>query len=117
MLITGDFNSCRVNNILPSFKQYLDILTRRGNTLKLCYGNITRVHLPNRERTELKHHKPLTYSVHQWMEKQYCAIAGLTHLYRLIHHDPQTKLGAITDPTSFAGNLNTFYTQFDIMDC
>lgn len=34
----------------------------------------------------------------------------------LTGHDPKPKLAAITDPISFAGNLNTFYTRFDTMN-
>ena len=37
----GDYNNCRLDNVLPSFHQYVHIPTRRGSTLDLCYGNIT----------------------------------------------------------------------------
>ena len=35
---------CRLDCVLPSLQQYVDIPTRRGNMLDLCYGNIT-VHI------------------------------------------------------------------------
>ncbi len=41
LFILGDFNSCRLDCVLPSLQQYVDIPTRRGNILDLCYGNIT----------------------------------------------------------------------------
>ncbi len=31
--------------------------------------------------------------------------------------DPQPRLAAINDPTTFAETLNTFYSRFDTMDC
>lgn len=40
VLVMGDLNSCRLDSSLPSFQQYVDIPTRRKNTLDLCYGNI-----------------------------------------------------------------------------
>lgn len=41
VFILGDYNSCRLDNVLPSFQQYVDIPTRRENILDLCYDNIT----------------------------------------------------------------------------
>lgn len=41
VFIVGDFNTCRLDNVLPSFQQYVDIPTRKANILDMCYGNIT----------------------------------------------------------------------------
>lgn len=38
VFIMGDFNSCRLGGLLPSFQQYVDIPARRKNTLDLCMG-------------------------------------------------------------------------------
>lgn len=32
-------------------------------------------------------------------------------------YDPKAKLSVITDPASFAEELNTFYIQFDTIHC
>lgn len=37
----GDFNSCRLDSVLPSFKQYVDSHTRKEKVLDLGYGNIS----------------------------------------------------------------------------
>ena len=93
MFIVGDFNSCRLDSVLPSFQQYVDILTRRGNILDICYGNITdayisRAHPPlgfsdhnvvsllPHYRQVLKRHKPQTYSVSQWSEDATTRLQG-----------------------------------------
>ncbi len=76
--IFGNYNSCRLDNVLPSFQQYVDIPTRRENILDLCYGNITdafhaRSYMPlgladhniicllPLYKQELKRHKPQSY--------------------------------------------------------
>ena len=41
VFILGDFNSCRLDCVMPSFHQYVDIPTRKNTTLDLCYGNIS----------------------------------------------------------------------------
>lgn len=41
VLITGDFNNCRLDSALPSFQQYVNVATRRSYTLDICYGNAT----------------------------------------------------------------------------
>ena len=38
--IVGDFNKCRLNKVLPTFKQYVTCSTCGDRTLDLCYGNI-----------------------------------------------------------------------------
>lgn len=40
-VIMGDFNTCRLDNVLPTFQQYVDIPTRKANILYMRYGNIT----------------------------------------------------------------------------
>lgn len=40
----GDFNLCRLNNVLPTYHQYIDIPTRNDSILDLCYGNIPKAY-------------------------------------------------------------------------
>lgn len=108
VFILGDFNNCRLETVLPSFKQYVDIPTRKDNVLDLCYGNISNAYraqaqpplgsadhnivclLPQYMQL-LKRYKPKTYSVNHWSEE---AIASL-----------QGSL-ACTDWSVFEDNLN-----------
>lgn len=39
-IITGDFNQCRLDTALPTYKQYVQQPTRNETTLDLCYCNI-----------------------------------------------------------------------------
>ena len=38
--VLGDFNKCRLNQVLPHFKQYAMCLTYKDKTIDLYYGNI-----------------------------------------------------------------------------
>ena len=38
--VLADFNKCRLNRVLPHFKQYVTCLTYKDKTIDLCYGNI-----------------------------------------------------------------------------
>ena len=38
--VMGDFNECRLNRVLPHFKQYVTCLTYKDKTIDLRYGNI-----------------------------------------------------------------------------
>ena len=38
--VMGDFNRCKMNQTLPTFKQYVTCATCGDNSLDLCYGNI-----------------------------------------------------------------------------
>ncbi|KAK0130744.1 hypothetical protein N1851_034591 [Merluccius polli] len=85
VLIMGDFNSCKLDCVLPSFEQYVDVPTRREKVLDLCYGNINNAYtarvqppigaadhnivflLPQYKQL-LKRDKPATYSITQWSE-------------------------------------------------
>lgn len=40
LFILGDFNNSRLDCVMPSLHQYMEIPTRKHNTLELCYGNI-----------------------------------------------------------------------------
>lgn len=108
VFIMGDFNTYRLNNVLPSFQRNVDIPTRKENTLDMCYGNITDafcvrsypplgladhniICLLLLYRQQLKRHKPQCYSAPQWSEG---AIAQL-----------QGSL-ACTDWSIFDGSLN-----------
>ena len=41
IIITGDFNECRLNASLPNFHQFVNVPTRKDRTLDLCYCNVT----------------------------------------------------------------------------
>ena len=41
IIITGDFNECRLNASLPNFHQFVNVPTRKDRTLYLCYCNVT----------------------------------------------------------------------------
>ncbi len=85
VFIVGDFNTCRLDNVLPSFQQYVDIPTRKANIFDMCYSNITDafcarsypplgladhnvICLLPLYRQELKRHKPQRFSAPQWSE-------------------------------------------------
>ncbi|KAJ8038726.1 hypothetical protein HOLleu_16229 [Holothuria leucospilota] len=36
-LIMGDFNYCKISDIVHTYTQYIDLPTRNNNTLDLCY--------------------------------------------------------------------------------
>ena len=108
LFILGDFNSCRLDRVLPSLQQYVDIPTRRGNILDLCYGNVSDAfrassHPPLGRadhniicllplyRQELKRHKPQRHSALQWTEDAITQLQGSL---------------ACTDWNIFDGNLN-----------
>ena len=91
--ILGDFNQCRIKNVLPTFYQYVTISTCGNNTLDLCYGNIKgafKSHaLPNLGRSihnmvnltpiykqRLKQMKPNTRSVKVWSEEAVDTLNG-----------------------------------------
>lgn len=93
VFILGDFNGCRLDNLLPSLHQYADTPTRRDNILDKCYGSIKDAYraqtqpplgsadhnivvlLP--QYTEvLKRHKPETYSVNHWSEEAIADLQG-----------------------------------------
>ncbi|KAK0135719.1 hypothetical protein N1851_028396 [Merluccius polli] len=93
LFILGDFNGCRLDCVLPSLQQYVDIPTRRGNILDLCYGNITDafrarsypplgladhnvICLLPLYRQELKRHKPQCHSAPQWLEDAIIQLQG-----------------------------------------
>lgn len=66
VFIPGDFNNCRLETVLPSFKQYVDIPTRKDNVLDLCYGNISNAYraqaihaTPETSQTKNLQHQPL----------------------------------------------------------
>ncbi|PIK47650.1 hypothetical protein BSL78_15480 [Apostichopus japonicus] len=39
-LIMGDFNHCKIDDLLPTYTQYIDLPTRNNTTLDMCYGNV-----------------------------------------------------------------------------
>lgn len=93
VFIMGDFNSCKLDSVLPSFEQYVDSPTRKNNVLDLCYGNINNaytarvqpplgsadhniVFLLPQYRQLLKREKPVTYSITQWTEDTTAQLQG-----------------------------------------
>ena len=40
ILLTGDFNTCKLESHLPDFEQYVTCYTREDKTLDKCFGNI-----------------------------------------------------------------------------
>ena len=46
--ILGDFNKCKINKTLPTFKQYVTCTTCGDNTLDQCFGNIKDAYKSNR---------------------------------------------------------------------
>ncbi|XDV33380.1 hypothetical protein PO909_003804 [Leuciscus waleckii] len=118
----GDYNNCSLDSVLPSFHQYVHCPTRKGNVLDLCYGNVldaftVRAHPPLGSsdhnvlvflpgyRQELKRIKPQVHSAPQWS-------ADATACLQNVKQDHST----ISNPTTFANSLNTFYSRFDITD-
>ena len=84
--ILGDFNKCRLNKALPTFRQYVTCNTCGDNTLDLCYGNIKSAFqsraLPNLGRSihqmvqlipvykqKLKQSKPMVKTVKVWSQE------------------------------------------------
>ena len=43
-LIVGDFNQCTLENVLPTYEQYVTQPTRNDATLDRCYGNVPRAY-------------------------------------------------------------------------
>lgn len=93
LFILGDFNNCKLGSVMPSLHQYVNIHTRRHNTLDLCYGNISDaftaqaqpplgysdhnvvVLLPH-YRSELKRAKPTIHSASIWSEDAMAKLQG-----------------------------------------
>ena len=91
--VLGDFNKCRLNRVLPHFKQYVTCFTYKDKTIDLCYGNIpgaftsrplsglgrsdhNMVHLIPAYRQKLKRSKPLTRSVKTWRKEDIESLNG-----------------------------------------
>ena len=91
--VLGDFNKCRLNRVLPHFKQYVTCLTYKDKTIDLCYGNIpgaftsrplsglgrsdhNMAHLIPAYRQKLKRSKPLTRSVKTWSKEDIESLNG-----------------------------------------
>ncbi|KAL0178989.1 hypothetical protein M9458_024431, partial [Cirrhinus mrigala] len=83
--ILGDFNNCRLNDVLPSFHQFVDVPTRKENILDLCYGNVAGAYtarafpplgfsnhnvifLLPQYKPKLKRIKPTIYSATLWSD-------------------------------------------------
>ncbi|KAJ8033946.1 hypothetical protein HOLleu_24335 [Holothuria leucospilota] len=86
-LIMGDFNRCKIGDIVPTYTQYIDLPTRNNNTLDLCYGNIkgrnykvktlaqlgssdhSIIHMSPTYRRELERSKPIVKTRINWNEE------------------------------------------------
>ena len=95
-LVVGDFNHCRLNKVLPQYRQYVDCKTCGEATLDLCYGNIPAayrsrpmpslgrsvhnlVHLLPLYRQRLKTSKPTIRRVRRWTREETEALNGCFH--------------------------------------
>ena len=93
VFIMGDFNKCRLSDVLPSFHQYVDVPTRNLKTIDLCYGTIdaaysARAHpalgradhnvisLTPAYRQALKRSKPVRVQVRQWTAESVARLQG-----------------------------------------
>jgi hypothetical protein len=91
--IVGDFNKCRLNKVLPTFKQYVTCTTCGDHTLDLCYGNIRDAFqsrpLPNLGRSvhqmvqliplyrqKLKRTKPIVRTTKVWSPESVSSLNG-----------------------------------------
>jgi len=120
VFVLGDFNTCRLDCVLPSFQQYVNIPTRRANILDLCYGNITdafRAHsYPPLEladhiiiclrplyKQELKRHKPQCYSAPRWSEDAITQLQGslACTVWDIFDGDLDDRVSLITDYIKF----------------
>ena len=112
VLILGDFNTCRLDSVLPTFQQYVDTPTRGNNILDLCYGNNSEAFRTNSYpplgladhnvicllplyKQVLKRLHPQSYSAPQWSEDSTAQLQGSL---------------ACTDWTIFDGDLNSKVT-------
>ena len=92
-IITGDFNSCTLDGVLPNYTQYVSCHTREDKTLDLCYVNTPDaylahckpplgrsdhniVHLVPRYRQLLKRQKQIVRSVKQWNKESSDELRG-----------------------------------------
>ena len=73
--VLEDFNKCRLNRVLPHFKQYVTCITYKDKTIDLCTfrqfsgpgrSGHNKVHLVPAYIQKLKRSKPLTRSVKTW---------------------------------------------------
>lgn len=120
----GDYNGCRLENVVPSFEQYVDIPTRRDNTLDLCYRNIINAFRGNsypplrlvdhsmvclfpHYRQERKRQKPQSYSASQWTEDAITQLQGSLACITLdiFEGDLNEKLSIITGYIKFCIDL------------
>jgi hypothetical protein len=112
VLILGDFNTCRLDSVLPTFQQNVDTPTRGNNILDLCYGNNSEAFRTNSYpplgladhnvicllplyKQVLKRLHPQSYSAPQWSEDSTAQLQGSL---------------ACTDWTIFDGDLNSKVT-------
>jgi hypothetical protein len=95
-LVLGDFNHCRLNKVLPQYRQYVNCKTCGEATLDLCYGNIPAayrsrpmpslgrsvhnlVHLLPLYRQKLKTSKPSIRRVKVWSREATETLNGCFH--------------------------------------
>ena len=95
-LIIGDFNHCRLNRALPSYRQYVICKTCGDSTTDLCYVNIPKayksrpmpspgrsvhsvIHLLPLYRQKLKSSKPITRRTRVWSLEATETLNGCFH--------------------------------------
>ncbi len=98
LFILGDFNNCKLDCVLPSFQQYVDIPTRRANILDMCYGNVADafrarsysplgaadhniISLLPLYKQQLKRHSPQRYSAPQWSGDAITPLTGFLGMH------------------------------------
>lgn len=120
LVILGDFNTCTLDTVLPSFQQYVNVPTRGENILDKCYGNITNafrcrsypplgladhniISLLPLYKQELKHHKPQCYSALQWSEDAITQLQGSLACteWDIFDRDLSDRVSIITDYINF----------------
>eukprot|EP00064_Thunnus_orientalis_P002549 superscaffoldBa00000191_g2556 len=109
VFIVGNFNSCRLDGVLPSSYQYVDAPTRKDNILDLCYyiqhlgapplgfSDHNVVFLLQHYNPELKCFKSQIYCTIQWLENGLTGMHRLSCLSRLRKfHDDIIRLSGLT---------------------
>ncbi|CAJ1071423.1 RNA-directed DNA polymerase from mobile element jockey [Xyrichtys novacula] len=124
VLFMGDYNNCRLEGVLPSFQQYVDVPTRNERTLDLCYGNIddaftVRAHPPlggsgvssdhnivfllPHYKPELKRSRPQSHCAPQWSEDAIAQLQGSLACtdWDVFQGDLDERVSVITDYIKF----------------
>ncbi|KAG1954049.1 hypothetical protein F2P79_009424 [Pimephales promelas] len=135
VFILGDFNNCRLSDVLPSFHRIVDVPTRKENTLDLCYGNVAdaftarafpplgfsdhnAIFLLPRYKPKLKRIKPTTHSVTLWSEGAIEQLQGSLACtdWDIFQGTLDERVSTITD-TSCTENIQVHLTRTGRLSC